>query len=820
MPAYTSHPTHYAALTDDQLYMGFRPSTWEKLTDDTRLNLMQEVVNRSARAHGEIGSCKVIWDLSLSKGTMGEQENGIIRINPDYYSSEACFAPPNMTKGDNCQSWSALETVLHEDEHAFQEQAIDGTIPMEDEVLLKQYRANAFDVVSVECGALGKKPGLQYIRSDIGRDDRDYFAYRLQATERDAHRFSQEKVSAIIERQQALSHSDLGRSSEAAAMDDRAADKFRGYLTANSHENICRQANEAFFTENFEHDLNAALVNSRFGESTTLADPSLQGAIHSAMNQSYQRQQEAIGTHQAETKGHTVDGLETPLGYDWANQSTWPQLEKGHGLSRGGAEETEVIDLRGVPMSKEDFAEYGRYMFCQETMQRPKDEQDVLWGHLRDMRYAAGAGDEEKYKEAREYFLNYDWFCRQAAQEKAADSRSMASREITVEEHRVETTEAPESLHGMDTDRAHEEMSSHPFEGDLQQARAKAVKEAWEREADRVREGKGTWDWTVEQQAEMLSRSHTSNPGVSGFEGSHILSARDYPEHAGNPDNIQLIPTIAHYDGVHERNPRGNTPNGVYHPDTGEVTLITDGRIPELPVFDLTDRYEPDQHEFHDAHPEFEQSGEGRTQGFRETRERHPEKSIGARGIDKENSDDSHKETSDEPSGEKEDSVTDESEATSIESRDLGGSSVEQTPSDTSVSGFRFEAENDSLANDRSDTSGFRFEGTGKSETVERSDERSVFAFDTDRTPAREDHSAEPGFRFSSSGETESADRNETPSFTFDDESEKRTESPDEAPHFNFDGVSESACESMEPSGRSVSADKGPEESQAQGITM
>ena len=161
--------------------------------------------------------------------------------------------------------------------------------------------------------------------------------------------------------------------------------------------------------------------------------------------------------------------------------------------------------------------------------------------------------------------------------------------------------------------------------------RQQAVKGAWEKEADRVRDGKGTWDWTVEQQAEMLSRSHSDNPGVSGFEGSHILSVKDYPEEAGNPDNIQLIPTIAHYDGVHQRNPRGNTPSGLYNPETGEVIPAEDGRIPEQPEFELTDRYDPEQQAFHDEHPDFEQSGEGRRQDFKDTRERHPEKSLKSR---------------------------------------------------------------------------------------------------------------------------------------------------------------------------------------------
>ena len=744
MPVYGSHPTRFAGLTDDQLYMGFRPTTWSCLTDEIRLNLLQEAVNRSAAAHGEIGSCQVIWDDSLQDGVLGSQGNGIIRINPAYYSKDSYFPLPNLSNSAHCQSWSALETVFHEDEHAFQEQAIDGTIQIEDQELLKQYRSNGFDTATVDT-VTGKRPGLQYI-SVNSNDRRDYLMYYLQSTERDAHRFSQEKVSAIMERQQDLSHADTGISPEIMAVDDYATRIYQEFLSANSYENICREANEAFFTEDFEHDLNTSLVNSKYGENNPLTDPSIQGIVQAAMNQSYWHQQEVISTRQTEAKDHSADESEAHLGYDWANQSTRPRLEKGRGLSRGGAEETEVMNLRGVPMSKEDYAEYGRYMFCRETMQRPQVEQDTLWGHLRDMRYAAGAGDENKYIEARERFLNYDWDCRQRAlaMDRDADrfSRVFMASEMS-----------SDASHSTDSEESHLRMTSSET-ADLDSARGRAVNEAWEREADRVREGRGTWDWTVEQQAEMLSRSHTSNPGVSGFEGSHMLSVKDYPEHAGNPDNIQLIPSIAHYDGVHGRNPRANTPNGIYNSDTGEITPITDGRIPELPVFDLTDRYEPDQQEFHDAHPEFEQSGEGRNQGFRETKARHPEKSIGkhsAVGPEATDETDAHRGslTEAQESAENEHGSGIETEKGQEEPGrpQLGD---DRAPNESVNSAFRFEPVSRTTDADHSDNEGFTFtkgQGAG-TEVRDDGPAFSTFAFGSSSEGKAKGQSPEEVFSF------------------------------------------------------------------------
>lgn len=156
-------------------------------------------------------------------------------------------------------------------------------------------------------------------------------------------------------------------------------------------------------------------------------------------------------------------------------------------------------------------------------------------------------------------------------------------------------------------------------------ARAKAIDKAWEKEVERVKKGKGTWNWTVEQQAELLHRGR-----VSGFEGSHMLNVKDYPEHAGNPDNIQFLPVIAHFDGVHKRDAVRNNPNGRYNPDTGEIESVEDGKVPELREIDLTDRYvnNEEQQQFNEAYTTLEQSGMGRRQGYLETKNRHPEKSI------------------------------------------------------------------------------------------------------------------------------------------------------------------------------------------------
>ena len=302
-------------------------------------------------------------------------------------------------------------------------------------------------------------------------------------------------------------------------------------------------------------------------------------------------------------------------GYDWANQSTFPELGREMEKVMGGSEsETIAHNLHEIPMSPHDFQQYNQYYHSDEVASRPSEYQRGMGICLRNMATSLSEGNESAYYESRDRFLDIDSYYRsfEQTQESEFSTSEVNARKTSPEGHETD---------------------------DIQKARSRAVKEAWEKEADRVREGRGTWDWTVEQQAELLSRSHTNNPGVSGFEGSHMLSAKDYPEHAGNPDNIQLIPTIAHYDGVHERNPREHTPNGIYNAETGEVMPIEDGKIPALREIELTDRYDPEQKNFHDANPDFEQSGAGRREGFKDTKERHSEKSIKSEHAESEEND-------------------------------------------------------------------------------------------------------------------------------------------------------------------------------------
>lgn len=76
--------------------------------------------------------------------------------------------------------------------------------------------------------------------------------------------------------------------------------------------------------------------------------------------------------------------------------------------------------------------------------------------------------------------------------------------------------------------------------------RQKAIKEAWDKEKERVLKGIGTRDWTVGQQAELIKYRR-----VTGFEGQHMKNASSYPVFPGNTDNIQFVTYEEHLYGAH-----------------------------------------------------------------------------------------------------------------------------------------------------------------------------------------------------------------------------------------------------------------------------
>lgn len=97
---------------------------------------------------------------------------------------------------------------------------------------------------------------------------------------------------------------------------------------------------------------------------------------------------------------------------------------------------------------------------------------------------------------------------------------------------------------------------------------SKAVRLAWQREQELVQEGKGTRDWTPDQQRDILKKGKAYNNDGITFEGHHMKSVEQYPEYQGEPNNIQFLTKSEHlaaHNGFFK-----NSTNGYYDPLTGK----------------------------------------------------------------------------------------------------------------------------------------------------------------------------------------------------------------------------------------------------------
>ncbi len=116
---------------------------------------------------------------------------------------------------------------------------------------------------------------------------------------------------------------------------------------------------------------------------------------------------------------------------------------------------------------------------------------------------------------------------------------------------------------------------------------SKAVALAWANEQQRVKEGKGTRDWTPDQQKDILERGKAYDENGRAFEGQHMKSVEKYPEYQGDPDNIQFLTKEEHL-AAHQGNWQNPT-NWYYNPVTKEYLDFGDGAYIPCTVIDLSE---------------------------------------------------------------------------------------------------------------------------------------------------------------------------------------------------------------------------------------
>lgn len=116
----------------------------------------------------------------------------------------------------------------------------------------------------------------------------------------------------------------------------------------------------------------------------------------------------------------------------------------------------------------------------------------------------------------------------------------------------------------------------------------KAIRLAWEREHYLVQQGKGTRDWTKEQQQDILDpdKGKAYDDKGRAFEGQHMKSVEEYPEYQGNPDNIQFLTKEEHFEA--HKGSWQNPTNWYYDPVTKEFTDFGDGKIISYKIIELS----------------------------------------------------------------------------------------------------------------------------------------------------------------------------------------------------------------------------------------
>ena len=99
----------------------------------------------------------------------------------------------------------------------------------------------------------------------------------------------------------------------------------------------------------------------------------------------------------------------------------------------------------------------------------------------------------------------------------------------------------------------------------------KAIRNAWKAEKELVLNGKGTRDWTKEEQQSIIDKGKAYDENGIAYRGHHMKSAEKYPEYQGDAKNIQFLTDKEHLV-AHKGNYRNPT-NWYYNSQTGKYCL-------------------------------------------------------------------------------------------------------------------------------------------------------------------------------------------------------------------------------------------------------
>ena len=113
----------------------------------------------------------------------------------------------------------------------------------------------------------------------------------------------------------------------------------------------------------------------------------------------------------------------------------------------------------------------------------------------------------------------------------------------------------------------------------------KAIRDAWKREQSLVQNGKGTRDWTAEQQKDIIDIGIAYDENGVAFQGQHMKSVEQYPEFQSDSNNIQFLTRDEHLE-AHGGNWQNPT-NGYYDYRTKKMIAFGDA-LPPCPIIKLS----------------------------------------------------------------------------------------------------------------------------------------------------------------------------------------------------------------------------------------
>lgn len=306
---YGIHPTIYGNLSDIELVSLYRESSWFNMGEDFRQQLLQETVNRSAAAKGELGACEVRF-TDLDSSILGRQSGNVIDVNRTVFAQDLyihIFNGHIIEEKVADSNMLALETVLHEDIHAWQSQCMDGTIQCIDAHLLSEYKSNSFTSSFVPDGNGGKQLGSHYLNGIT--QITGYYMYYFQSTERDAHLYSEQQAVQAANKLQQMYGS------------DRSLTTYQKNVLLNGYQATYRSGKAIFDNNNFDKEINQVLSNQFYGTNIAV-DQKIQATVQKEMAESYQAQIQSLPENK---EGISIDKNYTPVtieDYDRGMRST------------------------------------------------------------------------------------------------------------------------------------------------------------------------------------------------------------------------------------------------------------------------------------------------------------------------------------------------------------------------------------------------------------------------------------------------------------------------------------------------------------------